>query len=56
LNVSYRFCYAEHESDGTGLSRQDFEKIKIKYIKKGDFDHRYTIITKKFFFIIMVRS
>jgi len=37
LNVSYRFCYAEHESDGIGLLRQDFEKIKIKYVKKGDF-------------------
>jgi len=50
LDISYRFCYAEYESDEIGLLRQDFEKIKTKYVKKGDFNYRYAIIVKEFFY------
>jgi len=36
LIVSRRFCYAESSSQ-IGLTRQDFEKIAVKCIKKAIF-------------------
>jgi len=52
LIISYRFCYAEYESDDQiGLLCQDFEKIGIKCAKKGNFGHiRYAIMAKVIFF------